>query len=304
MHCFSRANFKVKTRQRHFVYFNFWTSVTVWPVQVTCAARATRCCPIHSPRSLRPAIWWSLAGASFTRHMAAIMARAAPPSIAAARVTRRCLQSITLHGPPHLPHPDSESLAWLSQWLTQWLTAVWLTQWLTTAAAPKQKSASLFGSGILWWPYLEHPYHHVMYIRKLNHTWIHILSIFLWVHVLIHNNNLILYVNSCFFISSIINSYMNSYMWIWIHICEYEFIHEFMCMNSYIWNHIYEFMRKPFFVPPKSFVFFMNLYVNSWFFINSCMNWGYGFICKPILVTLIPGFSWIHARYHGFRPYS
>ena len=63
----------------------------------------------------------------------------------------------------------------------------------------------------------------------------------------------------------VINSYVNSYMWIW----------------NNVWINVHVIIRKPFLIPPKSYVSFMNSYMNSWF---SYMNLGYDFICQPFLV--------------------
>ena len=77
-------------------------------------------------------------------------------------------------------------------------------------------------------------------------------------------------------------SYMNSQFHMW----EYELIYEFIHKN---------FLMGHFLVQPKSYVFFMKSYMNSWFFMNSCMNFD---------MKSLPGHFLVHqlARFHEIMP--
>ena len=75
--------------------------------------------------------------------------------------------------------------------------------------------------------------------------------------------------------------------------CEYEFIYEFKYKNS---------LTGHFLVHPKSDVFFMNSYINSWFSMNSYMNSDMNSFLDTSWYTRFHSFSWNHARYHGLWP--
>ena len=73
-------------------------------------------------------------------------------------------------------------------------------------------------------------------------------------------------------------------------------------MNSDMWMHICEFKYKNsltghFLVHPKSYVFFMKSYMNSWYSINSYMNFDMNSLPGHFMVTRILSLSWNHARY-------
>ena len=107
---------------------------------------------------------------------------------------------------------------------------------------------------------------------EYSHIWIHAL-IHMWFRVWIHK------------FVSYMNSYINSHMQIWI----------------YIWIHAYEFISKPFLVPPKSYVFFMNSCVNSYFPWIHIWIQGMNLYANPSWYPGIHSFSWIHARYRGYK---
>ena len=194
--------------------------------------------PTRVTRSGPPSI--TLHGLSHSQQPGRVTSRGPPSSAAARRHPPRAVTVVTRLS--HLPRPTS--LRWRcgpphfndATAFLRLLKPASLTQWLAAASAPKQKSASSFGSETPWSPYFEHPDRHIMFI--VYEYWIHIRIHVLCICILNHMHK----------------SYILIHMWIhtWIHKIYFqcEFINEFIYyvnMNSYT-------LTRHFLVHPQSYV--------------------------------------------------
>ena len=229
---------------------------------------------------------------TFKNKLIDIMTLDPHPEWSAFRVTRRC--------PPHSNNAAAHLHLLQPASLTQWLAAA---AW----AATKLKFVSSFRSGTPWSPYLEHPNHHIMFVRFK-------CEFIFWVFTDIK------------FICKFIYEFID-----FVFICE--------LIYDFTWVHKWKEFLTGHFLVPKLYFFFMNSYINSWFSINSnswfsIMNsyefnlnsysWIYmnlswihinSWFPMPVnsymiwllclgtsWYTSIHSFSCYHARFHGFWP--